>query len=144
MKLENFRRGDQRTFIELIVIHLSGIVLRPRKNYDPQSIVPYRLCKPIANNQTHFMEIGIQEMIFGLLKNQFRQDNEGDDQSQAMCKILSLLHGPYSIQVRDAIAATGLDLEHLTNLLKCRNLYTPGYLRYRMAEAMINSLLRHT
>ena len=90
------------------------------------------------------MEIDIQEMIIGLLKNQFRQDNEGDDQSQAMCKILSLLHGPYSIQVRDAIAATGLDLEHLTNLLKCRNLYTPGYLRYRMAEAMINSLLRHT
>ena len=73
MKLENFRRGDQRTFIELIVIHLSGIVLRPRKNYDPQSIVPYRLCKPIANNQTHFMEICIYEMIIGLLKNQFHQ-----------------------------------------------------------------------
>ena len=69
------------------------------------------------------MEIGIQEMIFGLLKNQFRQDNEGDDQSQAMCKILSLLHGPYSIQVRDAIAATGLDLEHLTNLLVSKPVY---------------------
>ena len=105
MKSENFRRGNQRTFIELIVIYLSCIVLRPRKNHDPQSIVPYRLCRPIANNQTHFVEIGIHEMIIGLLKNKFRQDNEGDDQSQALCEILSLLHGPYSIQVRDSIAA---------------------------------------
>ena len=39
MKSENFRRGDQCTFIELIVIHLSGIVLRPRKNHDPQPII---------------------------------------------------------------------------------------------------------
>ena len=31
MKSENFRRGNQRTFIELIVIYLSCIVLRPRK-----------------------------------------------------------------------------------------------------------------
>ena len=90
------------------------------------------------------MEIDIQEMIIGLLKNQFRQDNEGDDQSQAMCKILSLLHGPYSIQVRDAVAAPRLDLGNYTNLLEYQNLHIPGYLRYCMAEAMINSLLRHT
>ena len=83
MKSENFRREDEHTFIELIVIYLSGIVLRPRKNHDPQSIVPYRLCRPIANNQTQIMEFGIHEMIIGLLKNQFRQDNERDDQSQA-------------------------------------------------------------
>ena len=50
---------------------------------DPQPIAPYRLCRPIANNQTQIVEIGIHEMIIGLLKNQFRQNNEGDDQSQA-------------------------------------------------------------
>ena len=144
MKSENFRRGDQRTFIELMVIYLSGIVLRPRKNQDPQPIVPYRLCRPIATNQTRFMGIGIHEMIIGLLKNQFRQDNEGDDQSQALCEILCLLHGPYSVQVRDAITAPRLDLEYYINLLKYRNLHPPGSHRYRMAEAMINSFLLHT
>ena len=40
------------------------------------------------------MEIGIHEMMNGLLKNQFRKDNEGDDQSQASCEILSLVHSP--------------------------------------------------
>ena len=64
MKSENFRREDEHTFIELIVIYLSGIVLRPRKNH----------------------QMSIHEMIIGLLKNQFRQDNEGDDQSQANLK----------------------------------------------------------
>ena len=59
MKSETFRRE------ELIVIYLSGIVLRPRKNH----------------------EMSIHEMIIGLLKNQFRQDNEGDDQSQANLKL---------------------------------------------------------
>ena len=37
-----------------------------------------------------------------------------------------------------------LDLEYYTNLLEYRNLHAPGYLRYCMDEAMINSLLRHT
>ena len=31
-----------------------------------------------------------------------------------------------------------------TNLLEYQNLHTPGYLRFRMAEAMIHSLLRRT
>ena len=64
------------------------------------------------------MEIGIHEMIIGLLKNQFRQDNEGDDQSQALCEILIFIHGPYSIQVRDAIVAPRHDLEYYTKHVK--------------------------
>ena len=36
-----------------------------------------------------------------------------------------------------------LDLEYYTNLLEYQNLLTPGYFRYCMAEAVINSLLQH-
>ena len=42
------------------------------------------------------------------------------------------------------IAVPRHDLEYYTNVLEYRNLHTPGYIRYRMAEAMINSLLQHT
>ena len=140
----DFRRGDHRELLELIVVYLGGVVLRPRKNKEPQPIVPYILSRPIATNQTRFMGIGNHELKIALLLNDFEQDEEGREQSLALAEIMMLLHAPYFLKARLATAAPRLDRDYYKDLLQYRDLHAPGSLRYRMTEKMIESHLRHT
>ena len=140
----DFRRGDHRELIELIVIYLAGIVMCPRKNKEPQPIVPYLLSRPIATNQTRFMGIGNHEMKIALLLDVFQQDEEGREQTLALAEIMVLLHAPYFLKARLASAAPRLDRDYYRDLVEYRSLHPAGSLRYRMASEMIQSHLRHT
>ena len=69
---------------------------------------------------------------------------KGREQTLANAEVISLLHIPYFLQVRNAILAPRLDRDFYTQLVQYRNLHEEGSLRYRMADAMITSHLRHT
>ena len=140
----NFRRGDHRELLELVVVYLGGVVLRPRKNKDPKAVETYVLNRPIATNQTRFMGIALHELKIALLGPQFEQDAVGQEQTTALAEVLCLLYAPYFLQARLASAAPRLDRDLYVRLVQYRRLHDEGSLHYAMAEAMRFSLLRHT
>ena len=137
-----FRRGDHREFLELAVIYLGGAVLRPRAGRPP--VAGFRMRKPGSTNQTRFMGIGLHEFKIAMMQGQFGQTVVGRRQSQALAEYLALIHAPYFLQARLAIAAPRLDCDLWIDLHVYKRLYPVGSLQARMVDASLLSISRHT
>ncbi len=140
-----FQRGDHREFLELTVVYLGGVVMRPRSNGRPPAI-GFKMQKPGSTNQTRSMGIALHEMKIGMMMmdRQYQQTALERRQSKALCEYLSLIYAPYFLQAQCAVSAPRLDLKLWLDLEEYKALFARGSMEARMIDAAILSLSRHT
>ena len=74
----------------------------------------------------------------------FQQEVNGYLATNALAEFIALVHAPYFLQVRIATAAPRLDRGLWEDLHDYKNIFPDGSIQADMADAAMESLLRHT